>query len=65
MSVEYCHEHHHYYDTDWVEKCEHCMNAEDLECKHCGVEDTSYKGYCSRACYRYDLEQLRRNSSED
>lgn len=25
------------------------------ECNHCGTPDTSYKGYCSKACYNYDL----------
>lgn len=32
--------------------------GEDLydgqECKCCGVEDVSYKGYCSRGCYLED-----------
>ena len=63
MSVEYCHEHHHYYDTDFVEECEYCFRdvckreeEEENECKCCGVPNTSYKGYCSRACYNYDLE---------
>lgn len=26
------------------------------ECKCCGTEDISYKGYCSRACYNYDTK---------
>ena len=60
MSVEYCHEHHYYYDQDFVESCEHCdeeeEEQEENECKHCRVEDVSYKGYCSRACYLYDNE---------
>ena len=60
MSIEYCHEHHHYYDQDFVESCEHCdeeeVEQEENECKHCRVEDVSYKGYCSRACYLYDNE---------
>lgn len=56
MSVEYCHEHHHYWDQDFVESCEYCDEQEENECKHCRVEDTSYKGYCSRDCYLYDNE---------
>ena len=40
--------------------CEHCdeeeQEQEENECKHCRVEDVSYKGYCSRACYLYDNE---------
>ena len=39
---------------------EHCdeeeQEQEENECKHCRVEDVSYKGYCSRACYLYDNE---------
>ena len=56
MSVEYCETHHHYYDTDFVEDCVHCFDDEDTTCKHCGVEDVNYKGYCSKACYTYDTE---------
>tara|TARA_R110000796_G_scaffold235689_1_gene354793 strand:+ start:663 stop:842 length:180 start_codon:yes stop_codon:yes gene_type:complete len=59
MSVEYCETHHHYYDQDFVESCEYCDEAEEeeeKECKHCRVDDISYKGYCSRACYLYDIE---------
>lgn len=26
------------------------------ECKCCGTEDISYRGYCSRACYNYDTK---------
>ena len=55
MSVEYCDRHHHYFDTDWVEECQMCAEEEE-QCIHCGAQDTSYKGYCSRACYLYDLE---------
>ncbi len=25
MSMEYCHDHHHYYDTDWDLQCHHCL----------------------------------------
>ena len=42
-----------------VESCEYCdedETEEEKECKHCRVDDISYKGYCSRACYLYDIE---------
>ena len=40
MRIEYCENHHHFYDTDWVEDCKYCFEEEsdikeEPECKHC------------------------------
>lgn len=32
MSIEYCHKHHHYYDSDYITYCSDCLEEElDLE----------------------------------
>lgn len=32
------------------------IGNETEECKCCGTEDISYRGYCSKACYNYDTK---------
>ena len=61
MSIEYCHDHNHFYDTDWVEDCKYCFEEEsdvkeEPECKHCQAPNVSYKCFCSKSCYLYDNE---------
>ena len=31
MSMEYCHEHNRYYDTDWDLECHLCINQSEEE----------------------------------
>ena len=46
------------WNTDICSDCrEHAeFNEYEDTCAHCDAEDVSYKGYCSKACYDYDLE---------
>lgn len=45
MSVEYCHKHHFYFDTDFEIECPHCVDLinEETENQNNNFKNTNYE----------------------